>query len=76
MPQHLYMECTKRVKAKGFGECSPWYFDYFHALDHCVSASPTPHPSRRSLAGLLHARNPVLRRAGLPESRRLSAGAE
>eukprot|EP00941_MAST-03F_sp_MAST-3F-sp1_P002888 g2888.t1 len=31
-----YMACAKRVQEKGYGECTPQYFEYFHALDHCV----------------------------------------
>ena len=30
-----YLECAKRVESKA-GDCSPQYFDYWHAMDHCV----------------------------------------
>lgn len=29
--------CTVRVEAKGYGTCEPWFFDYLHCVDHCVS---------------------------------------
>lgn len=31
-----YAACADRIEAKGSGECSGQYFDYLHALDHCV----------------------------------------
>ena len=34
---HHYEECKKRVEAKGSGACSEYYYDFFHALDKCVS---------------------------------------
>ena len=31
-----YEECAKRVEAKGEGECSGQYKDYWGCIDHCV----------------------------------------
>ena len=31
-----YKKCEGRVTAKGDGDCSPWYFDYWKCVDKCV----------------------------------------
>ena len=33
-----YKKCEERVTAKGDGDCSPWYFDYWKCVDKCVRA--------------------------------------
>lgn len=32
-----YKACAARIEKKGEGECEPWYFDYLHCIDKCVS---------------------------------------
>jgi len=33
----IYKECEARIEAKGRGECSGYYMDYFKCIDHCAT---------------------------------------
>ena len=33
-----YNACAERIEKKGEGDCEPWYFDYLHCIDKCVSS--------------------------------------
>ena len=43
-------ECVERIRAKGEGECEPYYFDWLKCIDKCVSKI-----SSRSLLVLMNA---------------------
>ena len=30
-----YQECAERIKAKGDGHCTGYYFEFLHCIDHC-----------------------------------------
>ena len=32
-----YQACAARIEKKGEGDCEPWYFDWVHCVDKCVS---------------------------------------
>lgn len=36
-----YNACAERIAKKGEGDCEPWYFDYLHCIDKCVSFTIT-----------------------------------
>jgi len=36
-PQAAYKACTKRIEAKGEGDCEAWYFDMLTCVDKCVA---------------------------------------
>eukprot|EP00325_Prymnesiales_sp_UTEX-LB-985_P025710 CAMPEP_0174718226 /NCGR_PEP_ID=MMETSP1094-20130205/28344_1 /TAXON_ID=156173 /ORGANISM="Chrysochromulina brevifilum, Strain UTEX LB 985" /LENGTH=78 /DNA_ID=CAMNT_0015918279 /DNA_START=12 /DNA_END=248 /DNA_ORIENTATION=+ len=34
-----YKKCEERIEAKGAGQCSGQYMDYFRCIDHCSTKS-------------------------------------
>ena len=34
-----YQACSKRIAAKGYGDCAMQYQDYFQSVDKCISKS-------------------------------------